>query len=376
MTSYAKPTLKTALPFWSALLFVPLAIVGPAFGGLWVLALPFAVWNATLLLDLAAGSDETALDPATPERDIFWHHAATLVWPPVQTAIIFGSVAWVTSAPHLSPLEAVVIFLGVGSLSGAVGIVFAHELMHQKSRAERWLADILMTQVLYGHFRSEHLIVHHAWVGTPRDAVTARLGEGFHAFFLRVLPQCLRSAWAAERARLARKGLPVWDRSNPFWRYGALQLFWLLAALVLGGWAGVALFLFQALVAIWQLELINYIEHYGLTRKHLGEGRYERTLPRHSWDDSHSVSRGVFINLPRHADHHAQPGRRFPLLQTLGEGEAPRLPFGYSAMTALALVPPLWRRVMNPRVRRWRAAFYPEITDWRPYDRGETPRPR
>ncbi|MDJ1008498.1 MAG: alkane 1-monooxygenase [Paracoccaceae bacterium] len=376
MSAFVKPTLSNALPFWSVLAFVPLAVIGPLWGGLWVLALPIAVWQLVPLLDFAVGSDDRSLDPDTPEADIFWHRAATLIWPALQTAIIFGSVAYVTSAAHLGTLEAIVIFLGVGILSGAVGIVFAHELMHQSSRFERWLGDVLMTQTLYGHFRSEHLIVHHAYVGTPRDPVTARLGEGFHAFFLRVLPQCLASAWNAEKARLARKGLPVWDRSNPFWRYGALQLFWLLLALLLGGWAGVLLFAFQALVAVWHLELINYIEHYGLTRKHLGGGRYEPTLPRHSWNDSHTASRAVLINLPRHADHHAKPARRFPLLQTYGPDEAPLMPFGYGTMTVLALVPRLWRRVMNPRVRRWRAMYYPEITDWRPYDRHATPMPR
>lgn len=376
MPTFVKPSLKNALPFWMAIILVPLAVAGPAWGGLWVLALPIAVWYVTPLLDFAIGSDRESLDPDTPDAEIFWHRAVTLVWPVLQTVILFGTIAYVPWAEHLSALEAVLIFLGVGILTGAIGIVFAHELMHQQSRAERWLADVLMTQVLYGHFRSEHLLVHHVHVGTPKDTVTARLGEGFHAFFLRVLPQGLASAWAAERARLARKGRPVWDGSNPFWRYGALQLFWLLLALLLGGWAGVALFTFQALVAIWQLELINYIEHYGLTRKHLGGGRYEPQLPRHSWDDSHTFSRGLLINLPRHADHHAKPARRFPLLQLREADEAPRLPYGYGTMTVLALVPRLWRRVMNPRVRRWRATFYPEITDWRPYDRGDTPMPR
>jgi len=371
-----RPSLKTALPFWSVLLLLPLAVIGPLWGGLWVLLLPIAVWHVGPLLDMVMGSDDDAIDPLTPEPEIFWHRAVTLLWPALQTLVLFGSIAYVTRAGHLSALEAAALFLGIGILTGAVGIVFAHELMHQKTRLERVLGDVLMTQVLYGHFRSEHLLVHHRYVGTPRDPVTARMNESAHAFLLRVVPQCFRSAWAAEAALLARRGLPWWDRSNPFLRYAALQLSWLLLALVLGGWAGVALFVLQAAVAVWHLELINYIEHYGLTRKHLGEGRYEPTRPHHSWNDSHTVTRGLLINLPRHSDHHARPDRRFPLLQTYGEDEAPAMPMGYTAMTLLALVPRLWRRVMNPRVRAWRARFYPEITDWGPYDRLETPMPR
>jgi len=257
-----------------------------------------------------------------------------------------------------------------------VGITYAHELLHQSSRLERWLGDLLLALVCYSHFRSEHLLVHHPWVGTAGDAVTARYNEGFHRFFPRVLREAPRSAFRAERARLARRGLPWWHRRNPFWRYGALQLGAVSLAAAIGGWAGVALFLWQALVAIWQLELTNYVEHYGLTRKHLGDGRYEHVKPHHSWNTAHRVSNWLLINLQRHSDHHTRPDRRFPLLQTYSAEEAPQLPLGYPAMAALAMVPPLWRRAMNPRVRRWRRQFYPEIADWAPYDTGNLPLPR
>ena len=148
-----------------------------------------------------------------------------------------------------------------------------------------------------------------------------------------------------------------------------------LAGLV-GGRLGLALFVFQALVAIWQLELVDYIEHYGLTRRHLGEGKYEHIKPHHSWNAGHKATNWFLINLQRHSDHHWKPDRRFPLLQTYGTDEAPQLPFGYPVMTTLALVPPLWRRVMNPRVRAWRRQFYPDISDWSDYNRGTLPLPR
>jgi alkane 1-monooxygenase len=141
---------------------------------------------------------------------------------------------------------------------------------------------------------------------------------------------------------LARRGLPWWHRKNPFWRYGLLQAGALALALALGGVEGLVLFAGQALVAVWQLELVDYIEHYGLTRRHLGGGKYEHVLPRHSWNAAHKVSNWFLINLQRHSDHHYKPDRRFPLLQTYGADEAPQLPFGYPGMTALAMVPPLW----------------------------------
>jgi alkane 1-monooxygenase len=365
-----------ALPFWLSLALLPLVAAAAAWGGWALLLPPLGAWGMFSLLDALTGSYRENADPEAPEASLAWHCAITLAWFPVQAALVFGTLWYATRAPHLSWWELVAVFFGVGVVSGTVGINYSHELMHQRNRVERWLADLLLASVLYSHFRSEHLLVHHRHVGTPRDAVTARYNEGFHRFFARVLVQCLKSAFRAEASMLARAGRRWSDRRNPFWRYWALQLVMLALALAVGGWVGLALFLWQALVAVWQLELVNYVEHYGLTRKHLGEGRYEPVLPRHSWNAEHRASNWLLINLQRHSDHHYKPDRRFPLLQTYAEDEAPLLPFGYPLMTSAAMVPPLWRRVMNPRVRAWRRRHYPEVTDWTPYARGTNPLPR
>jgi alkane 1-monooxygenase len=189
------------------------------------------------------------------------------------------------------------------------------------------------------------------------------------------LRESLVSSFQAEKAMLARKGLPWWHVSNPFWRYWALELGFLVLGFLIGGWVGAFLFLHQAFVAIWQLELVNYIEHYGLTRKHKGEGRYEHVLPRHSWNSAKTASNWLLINLQRHSDHHYKPDRRFPLLQNHDETAAPQLPHGYPIMTLAAMIPPLWRKIMNPKVRAWRRQYYPEIEDWRPYNTAQNPMP-
>ncbi|MFN3936560.1 MAG: alkane 1-monooxygenase [Gemmobacter sp.] len=368
--------LRNALPFWLSLLLVPLAAIGVTQGGWTVFLLPIYGWGMVTVLDLVTGLDETNPETDVAEADLFWYRAITLIWFPIQATVVFGAIWHVTRADDLALWEMLVLFFGLGVISGAIGITYAHELMHQKNRLERWLGDLLLATVLYSHFRSEHLQVHHRHVGTPRDPVTARYNEGFHRFFPRILLQCPVSAWRAEAAMLARRGLPWWHRSNPFWRYAALQAAALALAFALGGWLGLGLFVVQAASAVWQLELTNYIEHYGLTRRHLGDGRYEHVRPHHSWNAAHRASNWLLINLQRHSDHHYKPDRRFPLLQTYTAAEAPQLPFGYPAMTALAMMPPLWRRVMNPRVRAWRRQHYPDVTDWTPYNRGETPMPR
>lgn len=365
-----------ALPFWLSLLLIPVAWLGAVQGGWTVILLPIITWYFFSFLDALLGLYTDNADPQTEEGKLTWYRAITLIWAPVQFVTLFGLIWYVSQSGHLSSLEKIALFFGVGVITGTIGINYSHELMHQKNRTERNLADLLLAMVLYSHFRSEHLLVHHRHVGTSRDPVTARYNEGFHRFFPRVLRQSLTSAFKVERDMLARRDLPWTDLSNPFFRYWALQGVMLLLALLLGGWSGLALFLWQAFIAIWQLELVNYIEHYGLTRKHLGDGKYEHVKPHHSWNAAQRASNWLLINLQRHSDHHYKPDRRFPLLQNYSDTEAPQLPYGYPLMTMAAMVPPVWRRVMNPRVRRWRAMYYPEITDWKPYTKALNPPPR
>ncbi|MBI1220204.1 MAG: alkane 1-monooxygenase [Rhodobacteraceae bacterium] len=368
--------LRSALPFWLSLGMIPLAALGATKGGWTVVLLPLYSWGLFSILDALTGIYTENADLETPVSGLIWYRLITLIWFPVEACVLFGTIWYVTHLGHLSGLEMGVLFFGMGVISGTVGINYSHELMHQKPAGERWLGDLLLACVMYGHFRSEHLRVHHLWVGTPRDAVTAHYNEGFHRFFPRVLWQCYASSFRAENAMLARRGLPWWHHTNPFWRYWALETLMLGLAFALGGWVGLGLFLWQAFVAVWQLELVNYIEHYGLTRRHLGEGHYEHVLPRHSWNAAHRASNWLLINLQRHSDHHYKPDRRFPLLQNHDAGEAPQLPFGYPLMTMAAMVPPLWKRVMNRRVKAWRRQHYPDIADWKPYNKALNPMPR
>lgn len=367
---------QSALPFWISYLLIPLLWFSALVGGWWILLVPLSTWWAFAVLDRLTGLNLENADPDTSEDQLSWYILLTKYWAPAQFITLYGLIWYTTHTDHLSTIEKIGLFFGMGVISGTIGINYSHELMHQKGKIERWLGDILLAMVLYSHFRSEHLLVHHRYVGTPRDPVTARYNEGFHRFYPRVLRQSLVSAFNAERNKLARKDLPWSDFTNPFWRYWALQVAILLLAALIGGWAGLALFLVQAGTAIWQLELVNYVEHYGLTRKYLGDGKYEHVRPRHSWNASQKASNWLLINLQRHSDHHFKPSRRFPLLQHHAEEAAPQLPYGYPVMTVAAMIPPLWRRVMNPRVRAWRRQYYPEVTNWKPYNKAQNPMPR
>ncbi|MGB3407305.1 MAG: alkane 1-monooxygenase, partial [Jannaschia sp.] len=296
-----------ALPFWASLTMLPIIWVSAVMGGWWLLLMPVYTWWAFSVLDALAGVDEGNPDPLADRAGLGWYRAITLIWAPLQLVTLFALIWYATRATHLAPLELCGLFFGMGIVSGTIGINYSHELMHQKPRLDRWLSDILLAMVLYSHFRSEHLLVHHRYVATPRDPVTARYNEGFHRYFPRVVQECLKSAWRAEASMLARKSLSKWHSSNPFWRYWALQGGMLCLAFAFGGWLGVGLFALQAGVAIWQLELANYVEHYGLTRRHLGDGKYEPVRPHHSWNSARKASNWLLINLQRHSDHHYKP---------------------------------------------------------------------
>jgi len=367
---------RTAMPFWMSLGLIPVAILAAVYGGWFIALLPLSAWYLFTALDYVVGKNTENPDTNTPDDQLFWYRLITLIWAPLQIVTIFGILAYVTATNHLAGWEEWALFAALGILSGTVGIVYSHELMHQKPKIERWLADILLASVLYAHFRSEHLLVHHRYVGTPRDPVSARYGESFYRFFLRVLPASLLSSFKAEKGMLARKNLPWHHKSNPFWQYCGLQAGFLLLAGLIGGWWGVFLFATQAFWAVFQLELVDYVEHYGLTRKHLGDGKYEHVLPRHSWNATQKASNWLLINLQRHSDHHYKPTRRFPLLQTYGDDEAPQMPYGYPVMTMIALVSFAWKKVMHPHVREWRARHYSEIKDWEPYKTASNPMPR
>jgi alkane 1-monooxygenase len=369
-------SVRPAIVFAASLAF-PLLLAGAAWlGGWWLLLVPAAVWGGSSLLDAVLPVSTRNPDLHQSERAINWHVRLVQLWAPIQIVLIFGAIYAASLPGVFSVGEAVGLMLCVGVGTGTFGVVYAHELMHRPDNFSRWLAELILITVCYGHFMTEHLRVHHRYVGTPRDAATSRYQESLYRFLARVLPGSVGSAWRVEADRLARRGKPVWSEANPFWRYlGGVGLC-LVAAASIAGWFGILLFLIQSLVAVILTECINFIQHYGLTRKHMGHGSYEHTREHHSWNAPLPATSALLINLQRHSDHHFKPERPYALLQTYPESKAPRLPYGYPVMVAIAVSPQLWRWVMNRRVRHWRSEHYPDIEDWTPYDRGTLPLPK
>jgi alkane 1-monooxygenase len=336
-----------ALPYLASFPIAPILVLSVTEGGWWTFLPVVVVFVGVPLLDALGGTAEDAR--VSPELDRNgWFKAITWAWVPVQLA----TLAWVLVTARTGRLDALELLgttASMGVMAGAVGITFAHELVHRRHRFERALGEILLASVSYTHFAIEHVHGHHRHVATPHDPATARLGESFYRFLPRTVVGSVTSAWRLEVERLARRGRTAFSSSNRMLRYAITQLtLYPLVWVVFGGTA-LAAFAGQAFVAFAVLEVINYVEHYGLMRKEIAPGEYERISPRHSWDSSYRVSNWMLINLARHADHHCAAAKRYQSLEL--PADAPQLPAGYGAMFLLALIPPLWFRVMDPRAK-------------------------
>ena len=353
---------ESPIAFSLPLLFCPLLIISWIYGGLTILIVPIFGYVVITIFDFL--TEENSIENVSLKSKLFDYKIILYIWPFIQIFLLFGTLTTIFFFNHLNIIESITLMLALGMITGSVGITFAHELMHQKTKKERFLADILMGMALYGHFRTEHVLVHHRYVGTKKDAVTARFNESFYSFFLRVIPSCFISAWNLEKNRLLAKEKSFLNFSNPFYIYFMIPGFLLICAFFIGGILAICLFLIQAFIAVLHLEVINYIEHYGLSRKRISDNQYEKTQSFHSWNANHKTSNLLLINLQKHSDHHARPNKPYPLLSAYDESSAPQLPFGYPLMVVLSLLPFLWRKIMNPKVLAWREQFYPEIHDW------------
>ncbi|QSI77381.1 alkane 1-monooxygenase [Niveibacterium microcysteis] len=318
--------------------------------GAWLTVL--VVFGLVPLLDTCLGRD-TANPGPDEERALLadpWYPALTLLAVPAWSALLVWGV-WAVSQATLGLAGRVGLLASLATVGGAVAINVGHELIHKTRRAERAAGGWLLASVGYGGFKIEHIRGHHVDVATPRDTSTARLGENVYRFLWRAFTTNPVRAWELERARLSRRNLPWWRNELLLW--WGLSLAWAVGFALWLGAPGLVAYLGIGVGAIALLEIVNYLEHYGLIRAPLPNGRYGPVTEHHSWNSPFLLTNLLLFQLQRHSDHHAHAARRYQILRHMAA--APQLPAGYAALVLLALVPPLWRRVMDPRVAAWRA---------------------
>ncbi len=255
--------------------------------------------------------------------------------------------------------QSIRLMISIGLFGGTI-INIAHELGHRSSKTAQFHAKAGLLSVSYMHFFIEHNRGHHVHVATLNDPATSRRGQSVYAFWGQSIIGSYRSAWQIESKLLAKAGHRVWSRHNNMLWFTALPVVLLLTltagfSLWAGGfvWQIPVFFVVQSLMAILLLESVNYIEHYGILRREVSPGRFERVNPLHSWNASHLVSNLVLFQLQRHSDHHAYASRPYQVLRHFDE--SPQLPYGYPLMILISLVPPLWFRLMDNRLDTWKA---------------------
>ena len=316
-------------------------------GAFWFIG-PVLIFVIFPILDFAIGLDSTNPPDSVLkflEQDRYYRWC-TYVFIPIQYGgLIFA--CWMWGSGDLNVVESLGLALTMGVVGG-IAINTAHELGHKRANSEKWLSRVALAQTGYGHFFIEHNRGHHVKVATPEDPASSRLGESFWAFLPRTVIGSLRSAWGIEVARLDRLEERHFSRHNDVLTAWAMTVV-LFGALALAfGPVVLPYLVFQAVIGFSLLEVVNYLEHYGLLRQKREDGRYERCLPEHSWNSNNVASNVLLYHLQRHSDHHANPTRRYQALRHVNE--APQLPTGYAGMIVLAWFPPLWRRVMDPRL--------------------------
>jgi alkane 1-monooxygenase len=336
-----------ALPFCLVFVLPLSAALGLLLGGLWPALTLLLVFVLVPVLDALLGINSSNPAPGT-ERAL----AACLRFRVINWACLpalLALVAWACVLSVRMPLWAYALSAAsVGTVSGAMGIVTAHELVHRASPIEQAAGYALLLPSLYMHWGIEHVLGHHKNVATPLDPASARRGESFYRFLPRTLWGTYVGAWRLEVRRLRKSERRPWGPSNRMIGFTLLSI-----VPVVGLWLGLGrraalFFVLQASVAVVLLELTNYIEHYGLRRRETATGVYEPVTPLHSWNASHWVTNFFLFHLQRHSDHHFRASRRYQVLRHFEE--SPQLPNGYAGMVLLALLPPLWFRVMDSRL--------------------------
>lgn len=278
--------------------------------------------------------------PGAARQQAHTGHLLPILYIPAQLAVTL----WATHrAPEATAWEFAALVISVGATTGIFGVLAAHEMVHNPSRAKRAYGKLMLSGMTYRHFAIAHVYGHHRWAGTERDASTARRGENLYAFFLRTLARQVAMAFAFEQQRCANKPFRLL-RNRVLHDAAIMAAIYATLYAVWGPWAALFLAL-ESFVGIFVLEVFNYVAHYGLMRERDAQGALEPMSHRHAWNSSAPAANLLIFNMGRHSDHHARAAAIYETLVPM-DG-APELPGSYAGSIVMALIPPLWRRVMD-----------------------------
>lgn len=269
----------------------------------------------------------------------------------LNVVIVYGLLVYflfIVSSTPLKIYEMIGLTLCVGLVLGTNGINVGHELGHRSIYFEKFLAKMLLLPSFYMHFFIEHNNGHHLEVGTPEDPSTARYNQSIFGFWTQSVFRTYFKAWQLQMKLNLLENRSFFSLKNDMFWFTIIQLLYVFGVYYYFGATALLVAFGAGVFGFLLLETINYIEHYGLRRKKLASGRYERVSTIHSWNSNHILGRIMLYELTRHSDHHYKSSKKYQILKH--HEESPQLPFGYPTSMVLALVPPLWFKVMNKHV--------------------------
>ena len=333
-----------------AALTIPLsALVSLSLKGYWSYFTPFYAFVMIPFMELLLPQDTSNLEEDTRQEKAKSHLFDWMLYlnaPIVYGILIYTLIDITTSSYAL--YELIGLVLSVGIVLGVNGINVAHELGHRQHTWERHLGKFLLLPSFYMHFYIEHNFGHHANAATEEDPATARYYQTVYSFWFTSVFRQYRSAWILQRKLLSSSKRKFISIKNDMLWYTLFQLSYLLVTFLLFNTQGLLFVLGTGIIGFLLLETVNYIEHYGLRRKRLKSGRYERVRECHSWNSNHVIGRIVLYELTRHSDHHYKSSKKYQLLDY--HDISPQMPYGYPTSMVLSFFPPLWFYIMNPRV--------------------------
>jgi alkane 1-monooxygenase len=267
--------------------------------------------------------------------------------PIVYVLLFYGLYVFATYSFDTYVYFGLILSLGILLATNAVNV--AHELGHRKSKLEQTLTRLLLLPCLYMHFTIEHNRGHHKFVATAEDPATAKRGQVLYHFWLTSVLGQYTNAWRIQRTALKKSGVGFFSLHNKILLFTIYQILYLATVYMVFGLFPFLCAFVVGVISFLFLETINYIEHYGLVRKKI-DGKYEKVQNIHSWNSDHIMGRIVLYELTRHSDHHYRASKKYQILES--HKTSPRLPFGYPMSMLLALVPPLWFRVIHPKLKK------------------------
>ena len=314
--------------------------------GWWLLA----VWVLFVGIDQLFGKEvpNPSRDQVKQHEKAIYYSFLLILCLPAAILLSFRGAYFFSNTRELNLIGRIGWIVSLGMSISTLTLSAGHELIHRTTRPERLIGGILFAFVCNAAFKTEHIRGHHVHVATPADIGTSNLNQSFYHFLSQAFKNTFVNAWLFEKKRLNRRGNSVLSWRNELITWHLISLGFAAIYYFFFGFLGLIFFIGQGVIALIIHHIINYIQHYGLKRRKLNDGRYEKFSPVHAWSCNFLISNMVSFRFPYHVDHHLNPRRYYQALRHIEKG--PQMPLGYFGMFFMALIPPLWFKVMNPRV--------------------------